>query len=494
MNESFWHSILQNVRDGVIVTDENLRVTFANQAALEKFGFSQAELECQSVLGLISQQKSEEAQVYLQSLTSKDQPEELRHEFTLFGIKKDLSFFPMQIQVDRLVGEEKPYLVIQVRDVYDPLKAQKIVLDQVQRLNAIRKVDTAITHGNNLSIIFDVVLNEMITLLEADAVSILRFNRREKRLEFAAERGFRTNALQYTRLRLGEGYAGKAALHHKVIYVEDLREHKTDFLRSPLFSSEGFITYHAVPLVVKENVLGVIEVFHRRSFNPDIDWRNFLESLADQTAIALDNAQLFYGLQQANRELVEAYDETIDGWSRALDLRDHETEGHTQRVTQMTLRLAEILGLSGDALLHIRRGAMLHDIGKMGVPDRILLKPDRLTEEETLIMHQHPTFSFNMLYPIVYLRPALDIPYCHHEKWDGSGYPRGLKREEIPLAARIFAVVDVWDALRSDRPYRPAWPREQVIEYIRSLSGIHFDPAIVPVFLQMIESEEYRGG
>jgi len=180
MNESFWHSILQNVRDGVIVTDENLRVTFANQAALEKFGFSQAELECQSVLGLISQQKSEEAQVYLQSLTSKDQPEELRHEFTLFGIKKDLSFFPMQIQVDRLAGEESPYLVIQVRDVYDPLKAQKIVLDQVQRLNAIRKVDTAITHGNNLSIIFDVVLNEMITLLEADAVSILRFNRREK--------------------------------------------------------------------------------------------------------------------------------------------------------------------------------------------------------------------------------------------------------------------------------------------------------------------------
>lgn len=197
-------------------------------------------------------------------------------------------------------------------------------------------------------------------------------------------------------------------------------------------------------------------------------------------------------MQQANRELVEAYDETIDGWSRALDLRDHETEGHTQRVTQMTLRLAEILGLSGDALLHIRRGAMLHDIGKMGVPDRILLKPDRLTEEETLIMHQHPTFSFNMLYPIVYLRPALDIPYCHHEKWDGSGYPRGLKREEIPLAARIFAVVDVWDALRSDRPYRPAWPREQVIEYIRSLSGIHFDPAIVPVFLQMVEAEEYR--
>ena len=181
-----------------------------------------------------------------------------------------------------------------------------------------------------------------------------------------------------------------------------------------------------------------------------------------------------------------AYDETIEGWSHALDLRDRETEGHTQRVTEMTLKLSRAMGVNEEELIHIRRGALLHDIGKMGVPDRILLKPDRLNDEEWEIMLQHPTFAYDMLQHIAYLRPALDIPYCHHEKWDGSGYPHRLSGEEIPLAARIFAVIDVWDALCSDRPYRPGWPREKVLEYIVALKGIHFDPKVVDVFMQLI--------
>jgi putative nucleotidyltransferase with HDIG domain len=209
--------------------------------------------------------------------------------------------------------------------------------------------------------------------------------------------------------------------------------------------------------------------------------------LARQAAIAIDNTELFNGLQRSNAELVLSYDTTLEGWSRALELRDRETEGHTQRVTEMTLRLARALGMSDKELSHARRGALLHDIGKMGVTDAILLKPGPLTDEEWDIMRQHPQFAYEMLSPIAYLRPALDIPYCHHEKWDGTGYPRGLKGEEIPLAARIFAVVDVWDALRSDRPYRPAWPKEKALEHIRAGSGTHFDPKVVEAFLEMTE-------
>lgn len=178
-------------------------------------------------------------------------------------------------------------------------------------------------------------------------------------------------------------------------------------------------------------------------------------------------------------------DATIEGWSRALDLRDKETEGHSQRVTELTLRLARSMGISEAELVHVRRGALLHDIGKMGIPDNILLKPDPLTEEEWEIMRLHPVLAYDMLSPIDYLRPALDIPYCHHEKWDGTGYPNGLKGEQILLAARIFAVVDVWDALRSERPYRPGWPENKVIEYIREQAGKHFDPTVVEVFLKM---------
>jgi putative nucleotidyltransferase with HDIG domain len=194
---------------------------------------------------------------------------------------------------------------------------------------------------------------------------------------------------------------------------------------------------------------------------------------------------MFDDLQKSNIELLMAYVTTLEGWSKALDLRDKETEGHTQRVTEMTLRLAKAMGMSEFELVHIRRGALLHDIGKMGIPDSILLKPGPLDDEEWKGMHFHPEYAYKMLSPISFLRAALDIPYYHHEKWDGTGYPHGLKGEHIPLPARIFAVVDVWDALNSDRSYRDAWPREKVYEHIREQAGKHFDPKVVEVFLGM---------
>lgn len=192
-------------------------------------------------------------------------------------------------------------------------------------------------------------------------------------------------------------------------------------------------------------------------------------------------------LQKAHQRLLEAYSATIEGWSHAMDLRDQETEGHSQRVTELTLKLAQTFGIEGDELVNIRHGALLHDMGKLGIPDSILQKPAKLTDEEWVKMRTHPQLAYNMLYPVEYLRPALDIPFCHHEKWDGSGYPRGLKGDQIPLSARIFAIVDVWDAVTSDRPYRPAWSREQALNYIREQSGTHFDPQIVEQFFKLIE-------
>ncbi|WP_322511895.1 HD domain-containing phosphohydrolase [Chloroflexus sp.] len=211
-----------------------------------------------------------------------------------------------------------------------------------------------------------------------------------------------------------------------------------------------------------------------------------LSDIADLAANALHRTDLFEQLRAANAELRAAYDETIEGWSRALDLRDRETEGHSRRVTELTVRIAARMGFSKDELLHVRRGALLHDIGKMGIPDAILLKPGPLNDEEWAIMRTHPTLAVELLRPIAFLAPALDIPWCHHEKWDGTGYPRGLRGEEIPLAARIFAVVDVYDALTSDRPYRAAWPRERALAYIREQAGRHFDPRVVVVFEQVI--------
>jgi HD-GYP domain-containing protein (c-di-GMP phosphodiesterase class II) len=273
-----------------------------------------------------------------------------------------------------------------------------------------------------------------------------------------------------------------------MVNIPDLAQ-ESGFMRLPLLSSESFVTYFGLPLIAKGQVKGVLEVFHRAPFNVDEEWLDFFETLANQVVIAIDNSQLFGDLQHSNLELSLAYDDTIEGWSRALDLRDKETEGHTQRVTEMTLRLGRAMGLRDAELVHIRRGALLHDIGKMGVPDHILLKPGSLSDEEWVLMRKHPQYAYEMLAPISYLHLALDIPYCHHEKWDGTGYPRGLKGEEIPLAARIFAVVDVWDALTSDRPYRPAWPKEKTLVHIKAGSGSHFDPQVVEAFLATIGLE-----
>jgi HD-GYP domain-containing protein (c-di-GMP phosphodiesterase class II) len=197
----------------------------------------------------------------------------------------------------------------------------------------------------------------------------------------------------------------------------------------------------------------------------------------------VENARLY-------AELVASYDSTLEALAAALDLRDRETEGHSRRVAEITVRLASILGIEGDELTNILRGSLLHDIGKIGIQDGILLKPGTLTTEERATMQRHPFYAYNLLKPIEYLKPALDIPYCHHEKWDGSGYPRGLKGSEIPIAARIFAVADVWDALLSDRPYRPAWKKSDALAFLREQSGKHFDPQILNEFLSMISQEE----
>jgi putative two-component system response regulator len=245
-----------------------------------------------------------------------------------------------------------------------------------------------------------------------------------------------------------------------------------------------------VPLIVVSGTIGeeaAVELLKRGVV--DYLLKDRLSRLAAAVERALEARRLRRAEAQAHAELREAYDRTLEGWSRALDLRDKETEGHSERVTALTLRIARAMGVDESEFVHIRRGALLHDIGKMAIPDSILFKPGPLTPEEWTLMRRHPIFAYDLLVPIAYLRPALDIPYCHHEKWDGTGYPRGLSGTEIPVAARIFAVVDVWDALRSDRPYRRALGREQALTYLRDQSGKHFDPAAVTAFLNLLAGD-----
>jgi len=359
-------------------------------------------------------------------------------------------------------------------------------LNQVQ---ALHMIDLAITSSVDLNYTLNILLENTRTQLGVDASSVLIFDPDTRMLNYASGIGFRTTALQGTHLKLGQSYAGMAGLNQKIIYIDHMRTNKSDFLRSPNFRSEDFEIYYGVPLVAKDKLKGVLEIFHRSVLNTTPEWMSFLNAFAGQAAIAIDNAQLVAELKNSNNELIQAYDTTIMGWSSALDLRDRETEGHTQRVTKTTIRLAEAMGVSDADMVHIRRGALLHDIGKMAIPDQILLKPDPLTPDEWEIMRQHPVYARDLLSSIAYLKPALTIPYYHHENWDGTGYPEGISGENIPLEARIFAVVDVWDALRSNRRYRKAWPDNKVRAFIRSQIGLRFDARVVEVFDHLINTE-----
>jgi putative nucleotidyltransferase with HDIG domain len=365
---------------------------------------------------------------------------------------------------------------------------------QVERLAALREIDTAITASLDRHLTLNILLEQVVNTLSVDAAEILLLAPPTQTLKSACQRGHAGLRVKGTEYRLGQGLPGQAALERRTLAFPDLTQpppgsggaEAEGLLRS------GLGAYFAVPLVAKAQVKGVLQVFHRSPLSPDPDWLAFLETLAGQAAIAIDNAALFDDLQRSNTELTLAYDTTLEGWARALELRDKETEGHTQRVSEMTLRLAQAMGMPDADLLHVRRGALLHDIGKMGIPDSILLKPGPLSAEEWQIMRRHPLYAYEMLSPIAYLRPALDIPYAHHEKWDGSGYPRGLAGEQIPLPARIFAVADVWDALLSDRPYRPAWSEEAALEFIRGQAGRHFDPRVVELFLTLVEVAQFE--
>mgnify|MGYP001348439549 CR=1 FL=1 len=390
----------------------------------------------------------------------------------------------LRIQVDSKTVELN-------RELAERRRAEEKIQQQLMQLSALHAIDLAISSSLDLRIILNILLEQVTVQLHVDAADVLMLNSFTQILEYAAGIGFETRSIERSRVALGDGAAGIVAQERRLLSIPDLKQFKS-LLSNTDFAKENFISYFGVPLISKGQVKGVLEIFQRTPFAPDPEWLQFLETLAGQVSIAIDNAELFEKLQRSHSELVHAYEETIEGWSNALDLRDQETEGHSRRVTDMSVKLAREMGMTDEQVAHVRRGALLHDIGKMGVPDNILLKPGPLTNEEWQIMRKHPVYAFDMLYPITFLRDALDIPYCHHEKWDGSGYPRALRGEQIPLAARIFAIIDVWDALTSDRPYRKAWKEEQALQHIRQQSGQHFDPLVVEHFFNLLNDLPYR--
>ena len=401
--------------------------------------------------------------------------------------RKDGSQYNVELHLQLLRYEDETLFAAIVLDVTDRYKAELENKRYIRRLDALHNIDQAIMSSFDLQVTLNIILEQLTTQLAVDAAAVLSYQEDLQTLTFTQNRGFHTSAIQTADLRLGEGHAGKVGLQRDHVFVPDLGLAIGEFTDSAHFAQEGFVSYYGVPLITKGKLVGVLEIYHRSPLDPEDEWVNYLKLLTGQIAIAIDNISLFNKLQRTNVDLTLAYDATIEGWAHALELKDMETEGHSRRVVKMTMDLARNMGIRGEELAHVRRGALLHDIGKMGIPDSILQKSGQLTDDEWQIMRQHPVYAYDWLSRIKYLVPALEIPYSHHERWDGKGYPREYKGDQIPLAARIFAIIDVWDALNSDRPYRKAWPRKKIIDHIKEESGKHFDPQVVVAFLEQIK-------
>ncbi len=482
----FNEGIVQNMIEGIVLENAEGYFSFINPAGKQLLGYPGDELTGMHWRDVVPQ---DHHPIIRDANERRQKGESDRYETDL--LRKDGRRLSVIVSSSPLFDRENKIngTLVVFTDITDRKKAELEIRQNVKRLDALRIIDQAIISSFELGFSLNIILEQMLAQLEIDAAAVLSYKADLQTLQFTNGRGFQTAALQQTDLRLGEGYAGRAALKREHVFIEDLNKDAGRIHESPLFAGENFLAYYGVPLVAKGKLVGVLELFNRSALDPNPEWVNYLKLLASQTALAIDNSMLFNDLQTTNVDLTLAYDATIEGWARALELKDMETEGHSRRVVEMTMDLARRMEVSGERLAFIRRGALLHDIGKMGIPDSILQKPGKLSDEEWQIMKKHPVYAYDWLSRIQYLQPALDIPYAHHERWDGTGYPRGLKGEQIPLEARIFAIVDVWDALNSDRPYRKAWPREKALNHITEQSGKHFDPRVVEVFMEIIKMD-----
>lgn len=365
-------------------------------------------------------------------------------------------------------------------------KAEFQLQQQIQRLSALHNIDIAITASMDFNVTMNILLDHIIDQLDVDAAGVLTLNSDGVSMEYVAQRGYRNATMANRTVRLSDPYISQAVLENKMIEVENINSPELRAKSPARFGNEGFVAYYAVPLVVKGKTIGLLEILNRSEIVTGSEWKQFMETLATQTAIALDTTATYNDLQRSNMELSLGIDQIMELWANMLPSHTMECQKHNQEVTDRAVEIARRMNVPENTISLIRRGAMLHDVGMLRVPVEIVQKEGSLTDEEMEIVRMHPQYAQEMLAPIRMLRSSIDIPYAHHERWNGSGYPLGLEHEQIPLAARIFAVVDVWSALLSERPYREAWPEEKVIAYLEEQAGVLFDPKVVSVFVEQV--------
>ena len=466
-SEARFRQLFNSTPDAIYVHDQAGQIMDVNQVSCQSTGYTRDELLQMSVADI---------EVGLQSADLIPLWERIRagQNATVEGMHRRRGgvTYPAEIHIAPFVSGDQFLFLAAARDMTERKQRER-------ELEAVAQISTALRTATSRAAMLPVIAQQVFQLVHAANVALVFFDAAIQEYVIEHAQGVWENGI------------GQHVPKDKIVdyvFTEGKSYVTNDLPNDPNFHHRdlagGLSAMVEIPLTTHQTIIGFMGVASYLPFS-DQDVR-VLEAIANIAANAIQRSTLHEQAEQSTVELKQAYDTTLEGWVHALELRDQETEGHTRRAVDMTVDLARAMGIGEADLEQVRRGALLHDIGKMGIPDSVLLKPGTLNEREWEIMRRHPEYAYQFLEPIDYLRPAIDIPYCHHEKWDGTGYPRGLKGEAIPLAARIFAIVDVWDALRSDRPYRKAWSPEKALEYIQEQTGSHFDPRVVETFLKLM--------
>lgn len=497
-----FRSLVEQSRDGILMTDEQGVIVIWNKAqeeltgiqAHEAVGLPVWEVQCRLVPAY---RRSPEVFEKIKNnalhfLTTGEDPwtdgshgEELEMPD---GTRRMLHAIVFNIE-----GPKGRQIAGISRDITQQVESQNQISRQLRFLQGMRKIDTCIATSHDLLMTSDVLLEQAQELLHVDGVSLLVIEGASPQLHYIGTRGVSSGGFDRTPIGIDTGLPGEVIKRQGLVLVEDLATRPPSAWREVVLK-EGFTSYLGMPLISRNRILGVLEIFNRTVLHPDPEWINYLEMLSGQAGIAIESINMLQDIQQSNLNLLQAYETTIESWARTLNLRDEETQEHTRRVVDLAVKLARRMGFTDDEIVALRRGAYLHDIGKMAIPDQILHKPEPLTAEEWERMRQHPLIAYELLEPISFLSSSLAVPFSHHEKWDGTGYPRGISGEEIPKAARLFSVVDVWDALTSDRPYRKNWSQPDALNYIKEHAGTQFDPTVVEVFLTLVDEDVKNEG
>jgi PAS domain S-box-containing protein len=486
-HEALLNGILQGTRDGYLLIDAEGKILEVNRAYAELVGYPPEELIGKTILDLEALQTPEEIGATLATIRQKGSA-----YFETCHRHQNGTLIEVEVSVTHL-SEHGGKMVTFVRDIRERTvmqialhQAKDHLERQLEEMTLLRNIDLAIASHQERQAMVEALVEQFVHLKGISGCCLLARGG-EKDFWFVQAALPKKFDCQPEKLRDWLPVdLDRLVQEEQPLFVQPNRSSKSSL--PPLLANCTAVAL--LPLTQHGQFLGILVLFSDQAQVFDAEWQDFARAITMQTAIALENVHLYETLSRQHQALLEAYQATLAAWSRTLEIRDKDTEGHTQRVVELGLKLARFFNLTEEELDRFRRGAMLHDIGKIRVPDAILLKPGQLDDKEWEIMRQHPLYAREMVQGIRILEEALEIPLYHHERWDGSGYPYGLKGKEIPLWARIFAVIDVWDALISDRPYRPAWTREVARDYIANQAGRQFDPQVVEAFLKLFDAGE----